>query len=1761
LVSLSTWFRERKTLAMITALAVVVGVPLTIAVLHKGFPVNAVDLDTRDVWVTNGEKLLGGRLNHQIDELDAAVTGASADLDVLQDGSAYFLTDLPHGTVDRIDPAFVSLGGRIQVPQDSQVGYGGSTLSVLAPDGSLWVLDASGRLDFDRAKTKPVAKLGQGAKLAVAKSGKTFAVAPKGKRLVTVDRPGAEPQTRDFPVPGAFQVSAVGDRPVVLDTQGNRVITADGKAVALPAKGVKLQQPGQDDPAALVATANGLLSVPLDGGSVVSSPAGATSQGGSDGVSAPVRLGACSYGAWSGSGRYLYACDGKKPVGLDIDQPVRGDDLEFRVNHGVIALNNLRDGNAWVVSSNMRLVQNWAQLKPNDTTVQGDTGEEKPVVQSFADTLAQRSDVNRPPIAVNDTYGVRPGRSTVLHVLSNDTDPDGDVLTISDVSAIPSDQGVLQPVEGGRAIQFTPKSGLSGTISFRYSIDDGRGGTASAQVDATLKQPEENTAPASTRSSTAQTEVGQSVTYNVLNDWSDPDGDDLSLVAATATTEDDVRFKPNGDVTFTSKTGQAGSKEVRVTVSDGRASTTGSLIVTVKPAGTLDPVAVTDFGDGFTGRPVVLHPLDNDQSPSGEPLTLVGANLDSGSGAQVTADSTRGTITLKSNAPGEYYIVYTLGAGPKTTTGLARVDIAAQGESNAPPIAVTDKAYVRPGEPTSVAVLDNDVSPSGRVLAVRSVSVGAGGQDLNVEVLDNAVVKITAPTVLTQQVQLSYVVSDGIAEATAGITVVPVPPLVQHQPPVAVDDQVPVRAGDVATVPVLGKDYSPDNAPFTLDAQLRDASAAGDGATAFVSGETVRYQAPSAPGQYSVVYGITDKYGQKAQATVTFVVGAADKGGDRAPQPQPLTVRAFAGSSVPVEVPLDGIDPDGDSVSLSGLASQPTLGRISDSTSRSFTYEAYPDSAGTDTFTYKVKDTYGKSATGTVSIAVIPRPGQVRPPIAVNDPVQVKPGRTIAVPVLDNDSDPNGYAIALQRKLLQVDEGLTASVHGKIVLVTAPKTEGSFVVRYQITNGQGGVASAFIQVTVTPNAKDVPPTAIDHVLEPDEVADKQSVAVDALKGATNPSGLPDDLKVEVTGPNASLADVGQDGKVTVKPGERRVAIAYRLTDPVTGLSGTAFIVVPPKGDATAPPRLKDGLPQQIVQADGSKSWKLSDIVTVPSGRGAKLTGASGVSATNSAGGSPYGDDQTLTFTAAKGYRGPAAITFQVNDGRDAGQNSDRVTTLVLPITVGEPDQSDVAPTFTSPSEKIEPGEAALSVDLRASSFHPNPDILSKLTYSGGTSSNPKIQSSLSGSTLTLSAPLGTQAGETATVAVTISSGTHTIQGTVNVQVVSSSRPVATQKNPPQKEDVKRSKTATLDGAASDAQWVNPFPGQPLTIVDATAQTAPAGVTVTHTGSSISVSASSGAAIGTVNVIYHVEDATKDPKRTAAAVGQLQVTVHDVPAKPSAPSNVRPGDGRATVTIKAPADNGKTIDQYRVTVTGGSQAVTTTSVGDVTVTGLTNGQSYSFQVAAHNSDGWSEPSAASASVTPYGNPSRVSGANISSSGNAPSTLTMSWDALADPSGTGGGRATYHYSLNGGAEQTTTATSVKVGNKGAGTYSFTVYATNPGGKKGPAATSNSVQVNDPPPPAPSIDLAKGDLKPKFVHSYTYDVTVHNFPANRTFDMQVHCNGGTLSTRSISTDGSGYGHYHGNPNSSIEPWCGYPGAYVVVNGVQSSVQDWSK
>ena len=949
------------------------------------------------------------------------------------------------------------------------------------------------------------------------------------------------------------------------------------------------------------------------------------------------------------------------------------------MNRDVVVLNDLSNGNAWLVDSDLRLVDNWEEVTPPEETDELE-GDEKSAQQTFEDTLAERTDVNRPPLARDDEAGVRPGRTTVLEVLENDTDPDGDVLTVAETSEVAASQGRLEVIDGGRALQLTPADGAAGTISFRYSVEDGRSGVSEASVDVRIVPETENVAPTSLRSGAVSVEQGQQISYNVLADWNDPDGDDVFLVNASPTSGDSVRFSPDGYVTFDHKSGELGLKEVAFTVSDGQLTATGTLTVDVKPAGTLNPVGTPDFAQVFAGEATLIEPLENDLTPSGAPLALLGVDQVP-TGASVTPNPERGTIAFSSNEPGEYIFLYNVGADAAVSVGLVRVQVVEPPAEAPPPIAVKDTAYLRPGEPTSVPVLANDVSPSGRVLAVQSADDTETDDLVSVEILTNTVARVTASEALDRQLQFSYTISDGVNTATATVTVVPVPPLVKHQPPVAVDDAVNVRAGDIATVPVLANDYHPDSTAIHVLPELADTGALQG--LAFVDDDHVRFQAPDEPGTYTAVYTIGDDFEQTARANVTFTVVAKDAGENRPPLPTPLTSRTFAGSAVSIDIPLDGLDPDGDSVVLTGISSAPNLGRIAERTSTSITYEAFAGSTGTDTFGYELRDAFGATAKGTIRIGVIPRPAVALPPKAVDDAIEVKPGRTASVEVLLNDSDPSGYSLKAV-DLPEVDEGIEAEIRDKRrVVVTAPDQEGAFTIRYEISNGHGGADTAFLQVAVKDDAKVLPPTAEDQVIEPEEVVEVDSVTVQPLDDATNPGGLVDDLVVTLEGPNAGRAEVTPDGGIVVKPGRERYAVAYRLTNELDELSAMAFVIVPPSAteedieedEPTIPaPHLAE-LDPIVVPMNGSIRWDVADLVVVPSGKPALVLSASAANARSEA----YVDGSTLRYEPAQDYRGEASVTFEVTDGRNADDPEGRKALLTVPVTVGDPDFEDTPP--------------------------------------------------------------------------------------------------------------------------------------------------------------------------------------------------------------------------------------------------------------------------------------------------------------------------------------------------------------------------------------------------------------------------------------------------------------------------------------------------
>ena len=90
--------------------------------------------------------------------------------------------------------------------------------------------------------------------------------------------------------------------------------------------------------------------------------------------------------------------------------------------------------------------------------------------------------LNSPPVANNDAVFINENSFININVLGNDTDPDGDTLSIASVTT-PAN-GSSQIISD--IIRFTPNTGFSGVSTFTYTISDGKGGTDTATVNVTV---------------------------------------------------------------------------------------------------------------------------------------------------------------------------------------------------------------------------------------------------------------------------------------------------------------------------------------------------------------------------------------------------------------------------------------------------------------------------------------------------------------------------------------------------------------------------------------------------------------------------------------------------------------------------------------------------------------------------------------------------------------------------------------------------------------------------------------------------------------------------------------------------------------------------------------------------------------------------------------------------------------------------------------------------------------------------------------------------------------------------------------------------------------------------------------------------------------------------------------------------------------------------------------------------------------------------
>jgi hypothetical protein len=93
---------------------------------------------------------------------------------------------------------------------------------------------------------------------------------------------------------------------------------------------------------------------------------------------------------------------------------------------------------------------------------------------------------NDPPNAVDDTGATTSNTPVTITVLANDTDPDGDTLTVTSVSDPPNGTAVRN---ADNTVTYTPDNNFVGNDSFTYTISDGRGASDTATVRITVTAP------------------------------------------------------------------------------------------------------------------------------------------------------------------------------------------------------------------------------------------------------------------------------------------------------------------------------------------------------------------------------------------------------------------------------------------------------------------------------------------------------------------------------------------------------------------------------------------------------------------------------------------------------------------------------------------------------------------------------------------------------------------------------------------------------------------------------------------------------------------------------------------------------------------------------------------------------------------------------------------------------------------------------------------------------------------------------------------------------------------------------------------------------------------------------------------------------------------------------------------------------------------------------------------------------------------------
>ena len=1036
--------RPRSTVIGATSVVVVVGLLTTLAVTAEGYDAQETPRLESSVWVTRDDGKYA-RVNTDLGEIDT-VRAVEEPSNVIQSGAeAFVLTqgDRLLWPVDAANPLDLTAVTASDAPDDDapmqslttpqgtrDIITGGTYVAYLTDTKKVFLGQVGGEpgAPNDPSVTvavDPYAELyDEDEEDVPVYSADAVAVSPAGDLvLYSADEQAIrryDATTRTFTgdpiaVPSGpdeserVELALIGTAWVLSAPSASTVWTEAAGAVETGlTAGALLQSSVAEGDVVYVADQNSIVSIDVESG-------GVTIEAEASGTPArPTMVGDVVYAAWidSSSGT-LWSSESDATQSLEVPE----DELEdvqaivpvIRSNGTRAVLSETSSGLLWTLPD--------GDLIPLEQWTIDDVELDVGTVQ--VDDVAEQE----PPVAVADAFGVRSGQLIRLPLLLNDHDPNKkDVLTV-DASSVAA--GLSDPAFGSIGLISNNQEAVvrvratSGTASFTYSVTDGVAVSTPVTVTLTIVPDDQNTAPVwcgvdgcRQEWPTPQVAPGGTITVPVLGGWVDPEGDPIVVTDARKDDIDDsvtVVPKADGSVAIRQYDANAagGSVPITVSISDARGATairTLDLLVTASPALSAEPLALV-VGAGEKATIVVS---DHVVGGSGS-YRLVDATSAS-SGLLVVPNTAAGRIELTADAVGDYSLTYTVQDASTLAEQSAIVRVSVVG-GDTPLTMAPITTFVRAKEDTTVDVLGAVQNSTGRVLLVASAITG--DPDLSVSVVGQSAVRVSGGTAdgLPGRIGSALIsVTDGDGVFVEGSLTVFLAPPSTGVGPIATPDTATVRAGGQVDIPVTANDVGPRGERLSVHPTVEFEEAAGE--LAFVSGDSVRYLAPTKEGTYTVRYSVYlgNEPSRVDTATITITVVAA--GANRAPQPTILEAHVLSGQTVSIPVDSYGMDPDGDYVVLSSV-SQPKGGQgvasiSGDGKAIIYTAPGTGISGSQFGFKYTVRDALGETAEGAVRVGVLNADLADGAPVTYSDYVRAQKdaAEPVTVRPLLNDSDP-----------------------------------------------------------------------------------------------------------------------------------------------------------------------------------------------------------------------------------------------------------------------------------------------------------------------------------------------------------------------------------------------------------------------------------------------------------------------------------------------------------------------------------------------------------------------------------------------------------------------------------------------------------------------------------------------------------------------------------------------------------------------------------